>query len=65
MLIEEHLDEAAAALAALNGISHELALRYVFLIGDTIERDDDGRAVVRDDQGRELARVKLPPPDEE
>lgn len=60
MLTPNMFDEQAAVLAAANGISLDLAGRYLGLIGDTPELDDQGKLVVRDENGAELARLTAP-----
>lgn len=63
MIDETDFEGLAADIAALNGIPIDLALKYAYLIGDTIERDEEsGLIVVRDRDDRELARVRLPSP---
>ena len=50
----------AAELARLNGISEDLASDYLAGIGDTPELAEDGRVIVRDEDGTEIARVIWP-----
>jgi hypothetical protein len=47
-------------MAALNNLSLETAMKYFWLIGDTPELAEDGRIVVRDESGQELARIVSP-----
>lgn len=51
---------AAHALQMANGLSEETALDYMARIGDTPELAADGKVIVRDDRGTEIARVILP-----
>ena len=60
MLTSSCFDEQAAALAAANGIPIEVALNYQALIGDTPELDGQGKLVVRNETGVELARLTAP-----
>jgi|GEM_PF-2506721 len=50
----------ARALQTANGLSEETALGYMARIGDTPELAEDGRVIVRDDSGAEIARVIWP-----
>ena len=59
-MTEAQFYAAIEALAARNGISVELAGGYMAYIGDTPELCEDGRIVVRDDNGVEIARVHMP-----
>ncbi|MEO8439265.1 MAG: hypothetical protein ABI540_03485 [Spartobacteria bacterium] len=62
MLVSGCFEREAPIVAAENGISVELAGKYLSLIGDTpeIDSNDPGKAVVIDDEGREIARIKWP-----
>ena len=60
MLTPTMFDEQGAALAAANGLSVDLARKYMALIGDAPEIDGGGRLIVRDENGIELARLKAP-----
>lgn len=62
MLAPDYFETQAPIAAAENGISLELAGKYLSLIGDTPEFDpnDPGKVVVIDDDGQELARIKWP-----
>ena len=51
---------AARALQLANGLSEEIALAYMSRIGDTPELAEDGKVIVRDESGQEIARVILP-----
>jgi len=44
-------------MARKNGIPPDLAARYMERIGDNPELDADGKAIVRDENGKILARV--------
>ena len=50
----------AREIAAANNLSFETASQYAAIVGDTPELADDGRVIVRDDSGAELARIILP-----
>lgn len=53
--------EAAKEVTELNGISFEIALDYLWQIGDTPETVEDGTlTIVRDNDGREIARIRIP-----
>jgi hypothetical protein len=54
----ESLAELAAEIKAL-GYDDRTAGRYAALIGDTPGIDEQGRIVVIDQNGREVARLKL------
>lgn len=60
MLTPKEFDEQAAELASANHLSTELASKYAALIGDTPELDDQGKVIVRDENGFELARLSFP-----
>lgn len=62
MLTPDYFETQAPIVAAENGISVELAGKYLSLIGDTPEFDlnDPGKVVVCDDEDREIARIKWP-----
>ena len=60
MYSEAAFNAFAAGLAAANGVSLEQAEAWAVRIGDAVELADDGRAVVRDPTGKELASVALP-----
>jgi hypothetical protein len=51
---------AARALQIANGLSEETALDYMARIGDTPELAEDGRVIIRDDSGQEIARLIFP-----
>jgi hypothetical protein len=59
-LTPESFDAVAHEIAATNNLPIETALGYAAYIGDTPELADDGRVVVRDESGAELARIILP-----
>jgi hypothetical protein len=59
MFTEVSFNTAAADLARENGFSLERAGDYLAAIGDTPELAEDGRAIVRNVAGAELARVRL------
>jgi hypothetical protein len=57
------LDDFAALVKTIadeNKLSIETAGYYAVCVGDTPEFDDNGRAIVRDDNGAEIARITLP-----
>lgn len=56
----ESFDEAAREIASANNLSPETAGKYLSHIGDTPEIADDGRVIVRDEFGVEMARIILP-----
>lgn len=56
----ESFEDAAREIAAANNLSLETASEYLSHIGDTPELADDGRVIVRDQSGVELARIILP-----
>jgi hypothetical protein len=51
---------AARALQLANDLSEETALHFMARIGDTPELADDGKVIVRDEGGKEIARVIFP-----
>lgn len=51
---------AARALQLSNGLSEDTALDYMARIGDTPEIAEDGKVIVRDAGGKEIARVIFP-----
>jgi hypothetical protein len=53
----DQFEEAARDLARLNGLSEERAQELLSLTGDVIELAEDGRMIVRDEHGKEIARV--------
>lgn len=57
ILSPEGLEEIAQRLARQNNLPIETARKYANLIGDTPELADDGRIIVIDRDGNELARV--------
>ena len=57
-MTRESLDELAAEIRGL-GYDRRTAGHYAALIGDTPMGDDQGRIVVIDEQGKELARLPL------
>jgi hypothetical protein len=57
---QESFEAFAFAIARENQLSIETARDYASWIGDTPELDDNGRAIVRDDNGAEIARITLP-----
>lgn len=59
-LSEKGLEEMTRDIAAANNLPLEIAGEYALYIGDTPEIADDGRAIVRDESGVELARIVLP-----
>lgn len=52
-------DEQVRDLARLNGVSENRAGELMALIGDTPELADDGRVIVRDLQGVEIAKLQF------
>ena len=56
----EGFEEAAREIAVANNLSVETARDYLAHIGDTPEIANDGRVIVRDQSGVELARIILP-----
>lgn len=60
MITPEDFDSFVQAIADANKLSIETASDYAARIGDTPEIDDNGRAIVRDDNGAEIARITLP-----
>lgn len=62
ILDPDYFEKMAPIVAEENGISRELAGKYLSIIGDTPELDpnDPGKVVVIDDDGHELARIKWP-----
>lgn len=57
MFTETAFNETVAELARLNGISEDLAGDYLARIGDAPELAEDGRVIVRNAAGAEIARV--------
>lgn len=60
MMTESGLNEQARVIAEVNGISVQRAAEFLAFIGDTPELADDGKVIVRDVRGTEIARVFLP-----
>lgn len=60
MFTPESFEDAARGIAEANNLSLETARDYLVHVGDTPELADDGRVIVRDDSGVELARIILP-----
>lgn len=59
-LSKEAFELGARKIAAANNLSFETAREYLSYVGDTPELADDGRVVVRNESGTELARIILP-----
>jgi hypothetical protein len=57
MMSPDQFNEAAKNLARLNGLTEERAQELLARVGDTPELGEDGRVVVRDEHGREIARL--------
>ena len=57
MTLETYL-KFVERLKRLNSLSDAEAERYAVLIGDTPISDGHGKVIVREDDGREIARVK-------
>lgn len=57
---QESFEAFARAIADVNKLEYDLAADYAARIGDTPELDEQGRAIVRDDNGAEIARITLP-----
>lgn len=53
-------EDQAELFAQENDLSLELARDFLARIGDTPELADDGKVIVRDEAGVEIARVILP-----
>jgi hypothetical protein len=53
-------NERATRLASLNHMTFRRASAYLHLLGETLEVDEDGLAVVRDPNATILARLRLP-----
>lgn len=60
MLTEADFNAMAGEVAGLNELPLATAQRYMALVGDTPEDGGDGRVIVRDREGKELARIILP-----
>ena len=60
MLSEDGFHALARDIARLNNIPLKLALEYTVHIGDTPELDENDLVIVRNEQGKEIARVILP-----
>jgi hypothetical protein len=52
--------KTAEALAKANGISEQQAEGYMSVIGENPETDEQGRVIVRDKNGNEVARLVFP-----
>ena len=61
---DDDSDDAVREIAALNNLSFETAEKYYWSIGDTPLLAEDGRVVVHDESGKELARLVLPVDDD-
>lgn len=61
MLTPAGFDRLAQKIADTNQLALEQAGDYLVLVGDTPEFAEDGKVIVRDDDGAELARIILPP----
>ena len=57
MFSPDAFEAAIRELARLNHLDLETAGDYMVRIGDTPELAADGRIIVRDDTGKEIARV--------
>lgn len=57
---QESFEAFAQAIADANNLDRDTAADYASRIGDTPEIDNNGRAIVRDDNGAEIARITLP-----
>lgn len=57
---QESFEAFAQAIADANKLDRDTAADYASRIGDTPELDDNGRVIVRDDNGAEIARITLP-----
>jgi hypothetical protein len=57
---QESFEAFAQAIADANKLDRDIAADYASRIGDTPELDENGRAIVRDDNGAEIARITLP-----
>lgn len=56
----QSFEEAAQTIAAANNLTIETARNFLVHVGDTPEIADDGRVIVRDESGLELARIICP-----
>ncbi len=54
-----NFEDVADQLAKLNGLSPDTASHYLSLIGDTPELAEDGKVIVIDDDGKEIARIVM------
>jgi hypothetical protein len=59
---ESRVLSAAETMAKANGISEEQAEGYLSAIGDNPETDESGKVIVRDRDGKEVARLLYPSP---
>ncbi len=60
MMTTDGFDSLAERIAQVNDLPLELARQYLSFIGDTPELADDGKVIVSDEDGTELARITLP-----
>ena len=60
MFTEAHFATLTKEVARANNLTEGQAGEFVALFGDTPELADDGRVIVRDAQGKELARLICP-----
>jgi hypothetical protein len=60
MMDLEALHAFAREIARANDLDQDTADLYAALIGDTPEVGEDGICTVRDSDGREITRIKLP-----
>lgn len=63
MLAVDQFNETAEVVARENNLTRDVAEEYVSLIGDTPELDEAGLVIVRNADGAELARVRVPAED--